>query len=131
MKGLKSELPPSEPQLEDRKSAVLTLGQCLERIKSTVISPSSSQSDGMKSVKLIPGSRIQDLKTVGWVEPKKQGKSPGTFAPGMLFQDKPMEVLQEPHQHNVKAKELTSRPQTQDSKRDCLMSEAAKSKTCE
>ncbi|XP_076414869.1 uncharacterized protein LOC143270077 [Peromyscus maniculatus bairdii] len=144
LKGLKSELPPSGPQLEDRKSAVLTLGQCLERIKSTVISPSSSQSDGMKSVKLIPGSRIQDLITVGLArdapvqdinamglerEPKKQGESPGTFAPGMLFQDKPMEVLQEPHQHNVKPMELTSRPQTQDSKRvivSCLKQQSLK-----
>ncbi|XP_052602000.1 uncharacterized protein LOC128115404 isoform X2 [Peromyscus californicus insignis] len=129
LKGLKSKLPPSEPQLEDRKSAVLTLGQCLERIKSTVISPSSSQSDGMKSVKFIPGSRIQDLKTVGLVEPKKQGESPMTFAPGMLFQDKPMEVLQGPHLQDVKPKELTSRPQTQDSKRviiSCLKQQSLK-----
>ncbi|XP_052602391.1 3-hydroxyanthranilate 3,4-dioxygenase isoform X2 [Peromyscus californicus insignis] len=145
LKGLKYELPPSEPQLEDRKSAVLTVGQCPEKIKSTVltvgqcpekikstvISPSSSQLDGMKSVKLIPGSRIQDLITVGLasdarvqevnamrleLEPKKQGESPMTFVPGMLFQDKPMEVLQGPHLQDVKPKELTSRPQTQDSK---------------
>ncbi|XP_059104689.1 uncharacterized protein LOC131897710 [Peromyscus eremicus] len=144
LKGLKYELPPSGPQLEDRKPAVLTLGQCLERIKSTVISPSSSQLDGMKSVKLIPGSRIQDLKTVGLacyarvqdvnamgleLEPKKQGESPVTFVPGMLFQDKPMEVLQGPYLQDVKPKELTSPPQTQDSKRviiSCLKQQSLK-----
>ncbi|XP_051037841.1 uncharacterized protein LOC127220150 [Phodopus roborovskii] len=109
LKGLESELLPSRPQLEDRKSGVLTLGQCLERIKSTVVSPSSSQQDGLKSVKLIPGSRIQDLKTVGlacdtWVqdvntmgsrlEPKKHGESPVTFVPEMLFQGKSTDALQ-------------------------------------
>ena len=85
----------------------------------------------MKSVKLIPGSRIQELKNKGLacdthvqdvnamdlkLEPKKQEESPVTFVPRMLFQEKSMEVFQGPQLQGVKPKELTSLPQTQDRK---------------
>lgn len=110
---------------------ILTVEECLKRIKSTVESPSSSLRGDMKSVQLIPGSRIQDLKNKGLacdthvqdvnamdlkLEPKKQEESPVTFVPRMLFQEKSMEVFQGPQQQGMKLKELTSQPQMQDRK---------------
>ena len=109
LKGLKPKLLPSKPTMEDRKSVILTVEECLKRIKSAVISPSGSLRGDMKSVKLIPGSRIQDIKNKGLdrdthvqhvnamdlkLEPKKQGESPVTFVPSMMFQDKSIEMFQ-------------------------------------
>ncbi|XP_006514425.1 spermatogenesis-associated protein 31H1 isoform X2 [Mus musculus] len=131
LKGLKPKLLPSKPKIEDRKSVILTVEECLKRIKSTVVSPSNSLKRDIKSVKLIPGSKIQDLKNKGLahgthvqdvnamdlkLEPKKQGESPVTFVPRMLFQEKSMEVFQEPQLQGMKLKELTSQPQMQDQK---------------
>ena len=131
LKGLKPKLLPSKPKIEDRKPVILTVEECLKRIKSTVVSPSNSLKRDIKSVKLIPGSKIQDLKNKGLahgthvqdvnamdlkLEPKKQGESPVTFVPRMLFQEKSMEVFQEPQLQGMKLKELTSQPQMQDQK---------------
>ena len=96
-------------------------------------------------MKLIPGSRPQDLKNKGLarnthvpevntmnlkLEPNKQGGSPMTFVPRMLFQEKSMEVFQGPQLQGVKPKELTSLPQTQDRNCDHPMFETAKCETC-
>ena len=85
----------------------------------------------MKSVKLIQGSRIQELKNkalahstyvqdvnaIDWtLELKKQEESPVTFVPRMLFQEKSMEVFQGPQLQSIKPRELTSQPQIQDRK---------------
>ena len=135
LKSLKHRLLPSRPKIEDRKPVILTVEECLKRIKSTVESPSSSLRGDMKSVPLIPGSRIQELKNKVLacdthvqdvnvdgnamdliLEPQKQEQSPVTFVPRMLFQEKSMEVFQGPQLQGVKPKELTSLPQTQDRK---------------
>ncbi|GAB1297332.1 hypothetical protein APTSU1_001256800 [Apodemus speciosus] len=131
LKGLKPKFLPSEPTMEDRKSVILTVEECLKRIKSTVVSPSGSLRGDLKSVKLIPGSRIQDVKNKGLahgthaqdvnamdlkLEPKKQGESPVTFVPSMLFQDKSIEVFQGPRLQGIKPKELSSQTQLQDRK---------------
>jgi hypothetical protein len=85
----------------------------------------------MKSVKLIQGSRIQELKNkalahstyvqdvnaIDWtLELKKQEESTETFVPRMLFQEKSMEVFQGPQLQSIKPRELTSQPQIQDRK---------------
>ncbi|XP_031205448.1 uncharacterized protein LOC116076034 isoform X2 [Mastomys coucha] len=144
LKGLKPRLLPSKPKIEDRKSVILTIEECLKRIKSTVVSPSSSPRGGMKSVKLIPGSRTQNLKNKGLargthvqdvnamglkLEPKKQGESPVTFVPRTLFQEKSMEVFQGPQLQGTKPKELTSQSQMQDRKpviTSCLKQQSLK-----
>ena len=111
---------------------ILTEKECFKRIKSTVVSPSSSMRGDMKSVKLIPSSRTQDLKNKGLMalgthvqdvnamnlklEPNKQGGSPMTFVPRMLFQEKSMEVFHGPQLQCMKPKELTSQPQMKDKK---------------
>ena len=43
LKGLKPKLLPSKPKIEDRKPVILTVEECLKRIKSTVEFPSSSE----------------------------------------------------------------------------------------
>ena len=93
LKGLKPRLLPSKPKVENRKSVILTVEESLKGRKSTVVSPSNSLKRDIKSVKLIPGSRPQDLKYKGWarnthvpevntmnlkLEPKKQEESPVT-----------------------------------------------------
>ncbi|XP_063118677.1 spermatogenesis-associated protein 31H1 isoform X3 [Rattus norvegicus] len=131
LKGLKPKLLPSKPKIEDRKPVILTVEECLKRIKSTVVSPNSSLRGDMKSVKLIPGSKVQELKNKGLtrgthvqdvnamdlkLDPTKRGDSPVTFVPKMLLKEKSMEVCQGPQLQGIKPKELTSQSQMQDRK---------------
>ncbi|XP_051017759.1 uncharacterized protein C2orf16 homolog [Acomys russatus] len=128
---------------QDRESVILTPGQCLGRIKSTVVSPSSSQPVDIKTVS-ISGSRIKDLKIVGLFgdiqpqdanamgfkhEPQKLGEHPVTSVSGVLSQENPMEGAQGPQLQGIKPKAVTSQPQITDRKHavtSCLEQQSLK-----